>query len=128
MPCLMLKTHSLEPFIQIDSDVGLLGIELATRRRNRLNGPDLTMNPDGVRIAVAQSFGNRPKYIHARSMVPLDRPVTPMPVESAHSLSDLDMAQIRSAATFFIATHAVSAEHPRTGGADVSPTITMANR
>src|SRR5450830_1466010 len=50
--------------------VGLLGIEPATRRRNRLNGRIVTQDDDGALIEVAQSFGNCPKYIVARELLP----------------------------------------------------------
>ena len=46
--------------------LGLLGIELQTRRRNRVNG--LVSAWDGKRfeVTVGQSFGNRPQYIQTR--------------------------------------------------------------
>jgi uncharacterized protein len=39
-------------------DIGLLGIELHSRRRNRLNGIVTTIHADGFKIQVGQSFGN----------------------------------------------------------------------
>ncbi len=47
------------------NDVGLLGIELATRRRNRVNGRVL-VSGDALHLKVAQSFGNCPAFIHPR--------------------------------------------------------------
>ena len=48
--------------------IGLLGIDLATRRRNRLNGTRrCATGPDGFAIRVAQSFGNCPQYIRVRT-------------------------------------------------------------
>ena len=46
--------------------LGLLGIELQTRRRNRVNG--LVSAWDGKRfeVTVGQSFGNCPQYIQTR--------------------------------------------------------------
>lgn len=46
--------------------VGMLGIELHTRRRNRLNGRLRALGGEQFEIAVAESFGNCPKYIHQR--------------------------------------------------------------
>jgi predicted pyridoxine 5'-phosphate oxidase superfamily flavin-nucleotide-binding protein len=43
--------------------VGLLGIELATRRRNRANGTIAFAGEPGLLVAVRQSFGNCPQYI-----------------------------------------------------------------
>lgn len=48
--------------------IGLLGIDLATRRRNRANGVITAANGDGLLVAVSQSFGNCPKYIQLREV------------------------------------------------------------
>ncbi|MES1927341.1 pyridoxamine 5'-phosphate oxidase family protein, partial [Salinisphaera sp. T31B1] len=47
------------------TDVGLLGIELSTRRRNRANG---VLRPAGEALCIelSQSFGNCPQYIRER--------------------------------------------------------------
>jgi predicted pyridoxine 5'-phosphate oxidase superfamily flavin-nucleotide-binding protein len=47
--------------------LGLLGIELPTRRRNRMNGWARKVQQDGFEVRVKQSFGNCPKYIQTRS-------------------------------------------------------------
>ena len=47
-------------------DVGLLGIELTTRRRNRMNAKLESVLEGGLRFSVKQSFGNCPKYIQQR--------------------------------------------------------------
>ena len=48
------------------ADIGGLGIEFHSRRRNRVNGRVARADGDGFEIEVAQSFGNCPKYIQAR--------------------------------------------------------------
>lgn len=58
----------LTELLQVDHAVGLLGIDLAYRRRNRLNGLIATITPR-LRIDVRQSFGNCPKYIQARQVL-----------------------------------------------------------
>ena len=50
--------------------VGLLGIALATRRRNRLNGRVARTDARGFDVAVVQSFGNCAQYIQAREIGP----------------------------------------------------------
>ena len=51
--------------------VGGLGIELSTRRRNRLNGRvENCIIGEAFSIRVQQSFGNCPKYIQARNERP----------------------------------------------------------
>lgn len=52
----------------INSQVGLLGIDLETRRRNRLNGIVVKRNQHQVTIDVQQSFGNCPQYIQQRRL------------------------------------------------------------
>lgn len=48
--------------------VGMLGIELSTRRRNRLNGVLNHITDDSFSIDVEQSFGNCPQYIQTREL------------------------------------------------------------
>ncbi|MEC8917027.1 MAG: pyridoxamine 5'-phosphate oxidase family protein [Pseudomonadota bacterium] len=81
-------------------DVGLLGIELATRRRNRLNGV-IRAAGNGLSIEVRQSFGNCPQYIREREWRRVEAAAT-----SEATISDrLDSGQrarIATADTFFI--------------------------
>jgi uncharacterized protein len=48
--------------------IGLLGIELPTRRRNRMNGHIQRTDSDLFQIHVAESFGNCPQYIQQRDV------------------------------------------------------------
>ncbi len=48
------------------ADIGVLGLELETRRRNRANGKIARASEKAFEIRVVQSFGNCPKYIQAR--------------------------------------------------------------
>ncbi len=48
--------------------IGLLGIDFASRRRNRANGTVSARDGGGFSVAIEQSFGNCPKYIHRRSV------------------------------------------------------------
>ena len=86
--------------------IGLLGIELHTRRRNRINGRVGVMTASGFGVSVEQSFGNCPKYIQLRQFhsVPLADPSTRI----AHYLDGLDDAAraiITEADTFFVASY-----------------------
>ncbi len=87
--------------------LGLLGIEMHSRRRNRMNGT-LT-GADGVlRVAVEQSFGNCPRYIRLRD-ARFARDVTQphdAPVESRTRLDDATRAMIETADSFFVASYA----------------------
>lgn len=98
---------------------GLLGIDLATRRRNRANGEIAAADPHGLVVAIRQSFGNCPQYIHPRDAIPA--PPDAAPAEPAERFDRLDReaaAAIARADTFFVAT-AARRDEP-TGGVDVS--------
>lgn len=56
-----------------DRPLGLLGIELHTRRRNRMNGRIAAWDGKRFDVAVAESFGNCPQYIQARDFHFRDR-------------------------------------------------------
>ena len=51
----------------VGAPLGLLGIEPQTRRRNRMNGTVVAVDPRGFALRVDQSFGNCPQYIQART-------------------------------------------------------------
>ena len=91
--------------------IGLLGIQLETRRRNRANGTIVAAGP-GLVVHVGQSFGNCPQYIQAREPAfvaePSAAPARPVRAEGQH-LSAAATAQIEHADTFFIATAAPGA-------------------
>lgn len=96
--------------------VGLVGIDLATRRRNRLNGI-VRRSADGrFAVAVDQSFGNCPRYIHPRDLAFARDPAQPSvttPVVSS-GLTDDARRIIAAADTFFVASYAgqqVDASH-----------------
>jgi len=86
--------------------VGLLGIELHTRRRNRLNGHVANLTADGFELSVDQAFGNCPQYIQLRQFqrVPLSDPQT-RPAQHLNSLDEAASALITSADTFFVASY-----------------------
>ena len=93
---------ALEGALERGSELGLLGIELATRRRNRVNGR-LGDSSDVLLFQVEQSFGNCPQYIHERDW----RRVEDEPPGEPQRRSELTASQrelIENADTFFIAT------------------------
>lgn len=86
--------------------VGLLGIELHTRRRNRMNGA-LRRTADGFDVVVDQSYGNCPQYIQLRDFAIVGDPAAPYAGEVETS-TDLDAdarALIAAADTFFVASY-----------------------
>ncbi len=85
------------------SDVGILGIELATRRRNRVNGRVVEKAAGGFTLRVDQTFGNCPQYIRERAWHRVSD-VAPGKPASGSALTPSQQAWIESADTFFIAT------------------------
>jgi uncharacterized protein len=96
--------------------VGLLGIELHTRRRNRLNGLVRRSGAQAFEVEVQQSFGNCPQYIQLRDFAFVRDPA----VLSAAGPTELDRlddqarAMIAGADTFFVTSYVDDAERGRT--------------
>ncbi len=91
--------------------VGLLGIEMHTRRRNRMNGV-VSLTDRGFSVEVDQSFGNCPRYIQLRRFSYERDPETPFvgPVETLMALDPAARALIEQADAFFVASYADRAE------------------
>ena len=102
--------------------VGLLGIELPTRRRNRMNGNIVTSDADGFEVAVGQSFGNCPKYIQTREPSFARAPSSSFdgPIERGRSLDDAARSVIAAADTFFVASYVDADEDASRRAVDVS--------
>ncbi|MEJ2884822.1 pyridoxamine 5'-phosphate oxidase family protein [Actinomycetospora aeridis] len=106
-----LPTDPLADVLRGPADVGTLAIDLATRRRLRINGR-WRPREHGGEVAVHQAFGNCPKYILARA-VP-DGALPGHATTTRGTVLDDDQARlVANADTFFVATAAGS-------GADVS--------
>lgn len=94
------------------SSIGLLGIELQTRRRNRMNGR-VALNRSGcLTVAVAQSFGNCPQYIRRRDWQMTRDPANHAALPAALALDPADprvAAIVTAADTFFVASYAEDA-------------------
>lgn len=84
------------------SAIGILGIELATRRRNRLNGV-VQATEGGFAVEVQQNFGNCPQYIWERGWLRSASQRTP-PASVSNGLNADQQARIAAADTFFIGT------------------------
>lgn len=98
---------------------GVLGIELATRRRNRAAGR-LTEATDAVAIAIEQSYGNCPQYIWPRAAGPASAAAAAATAEDV-AIDDARLAQVIAAAdTFFIASQYRDPDGGAAGAADVS--------
>jgi predicted pyridoxine 5'-phosphate oxidase superfamily flavin-nucleotide-binding protein len=107
----------IAPFLIPGAPIGLLGIDLATRRRNRANGTLRSVGPDGMTISVMQSFGNCPQYIQTRLWQ--DSAAAPAPVEWLTGLDTAARELIANADTFFVASNS-GGNAERMGGMDIS--------
>ena len=109
-----LLIHHLPPLhnvlqleIQAEKKIGILGIDLSTRRRNRMNGIIKKHSPLTLAVHVEHSFGNCKKYIHFRDIVG-----TPVPRHIVHKKETTQTEIVTQAAhhiiqrsdTFFIAS------------------------
>jgi predicted pyridoxine 5'-phosphate oxidase superfamily flavin-nucleotide-binding protein len=104
--------------------VGLLGLELETRRRNRVNGVVVARDGDAFSLDVTQSFGNCQKYIHVREARFRQNPLLPLAATSATEGARLSAEARRivsTADTFFIASRSARPTTVERGqGVDVS--------
>ena len=99
-------------------EIGLLGIDLATRRRNRANGSISRTDATGFTVAVHQSFGNCPQYIQRRT-VQSAPDWAPGAVRSMATLDAAAWRLIEQADTFFVASRS-GPDNGAAGGVDVS--------
>jgi predicted pyridoxine 5'-phosphate oxidase superfamily flavin-nucleotide-binding protein len=110
----------LHESLHVGAPLGLLGIELATRRRNRVNAAIVRAQAGLVELSVDQSFGNCKQYIQARAggfTLPAER--TAPSVEVA-SLSAAARAILARTDTAFIATSSRETARRGNEGLDVS--------
>lgn len=97
--------------------VGLLGLDLSTRRRNRANGRVAARDGSGLIVTVGQSFGNCAQYIQTRTATP--HPRTPAAAEPLAALDAAARQLIAGSDTLFVA----SCSRPGmgdSGGLDIS--------
>jgi ferredoxin-NADP reductase/predicted pyridoxine 5'-phosphate oxidase superfamily flavin-nucleotide-binding protein len=105
---LALPAQSADPAqagIADGSAIGLLGIELHTRRRNRMNGIIRCASDSGFQIAVSQAYGNCPRYIKLRQFHFVDEPAGPD--TELHGFDDRSRQMIALADSFFVASYAI---------------------
>lgn len=99
--------------------VGLLGIDLSTRRRVRVNGKFNARESNSLAIAVDQAFGNCPQYIQTRIFETWFDGRAP-----EAERTDMESKEIRHiidrADTFFIASRAPCISGTAGAGVDIS--------
>ncbi|MEL7979730.1 pyridoxamine 5'-phosphate oxidase family protein [Vreelandella titanicae] len=97
------------PLLTSGANLGLLGIELPTRRRNRVNGV-LRGSAGQWQLEVVHAFGNCPQYIHdwsaMRSVQPQPDPVLIKRDATLDQLPEPVLAHIDRAITAFVGSYA----------------------
>lgn len=101
----------------VGAEIGLLGLDLTTRRRNRANGHIVSAG-DGLDVRITQSFGNCAQYIQTRAPVPRPVPAAVL-TETVDGLDEAARAVIAAADTLFVASRS-RRELGAEGGLDMS--------
>lgn len=119
------RPHPDDPLtkgMHVGSPIGVLGLDFATRRRNRLNARIQNIEASGFEVSVDQSFGNCPQYIQTRAFDFIRDPAE-KPRGRGEPLSNLDEAAtslIERADTFFVSSYVTDKGNPRVEGVDIS--------
>ena len=101
--------------------LGVLGIELPTRRRNRLSGHINEVMDEGFELAIEQTFGNCPQYIQTRELEQLEATTQrPPAVDALQILDGAAIKLIENSDTFFVASYLNAKDDDVTSGVDVS--------
>jgi len=98
-------------------EIGILGLDFATRRRNRANGTIAARAAGGFTLAVRQSFGNCAKYIQRREVQPAS--AASAAIEALAGLDAAARALIGQADTLFVASRS-RPDLGAAGGVDMS--------
>lgn len=112
-----------ESIKRIGTSIGMLGINLENRRRNRVNVRVTNVVDDVANLSVDQSFGNCPQYIQSRTLNYSSVAHAKSEVGDFDSFTQLDRhatALIEHADTFFVSSFIVETNDPTREGVDVS--------
>ena len=104
--------------LKVDADIGVVGLQLETRRRNRMSGRITALREDGFSIGVQQSFGNCPQYIQTRAVSQIDR--SQPKVSKSDRFDSVTEQKLINADTLFIATGFRNDPEASNQGADAS--------
>jgi ferredoxin-NADP reductase/predicted pyridoxine 5'-phosphate oxidase superfamily flavin-nucleotide-binding protein len=108
----LFKGDALEHAFIEGADIGLIGIELENRRRNRANGSLSKIDSTGMTFSVSQSFGNCPQYITERAWHYKKVDDQQITVTHHSRLTQTMQKQIAEADTLFLASGYSTQESP----------------
>lgn len=107
--------------IKVGQHIGLLGIMLYNKRRNRLSGIVREVNESSFSVSVLQSFGNCPQYITSRSPRLLQKDELKESNRKYFIDFDKDMkSYMKKCDTFFVSSYKSSGSVQVSEGADIS--------
>lgn len=104
----------LKENLMLRNDIGILVIDLATRRRVRINGKAELDSDDSIYVHTKQVYFNCPKYIQLRDLNTHTAKSQTLPHQHTKTLTSEQQQLIAKTDTFFIASY-----HPESG-ADAS--------
>ena len=119
----ILVDDPLRASLRTGAPIGMLGIELETRRRNRVNARVSQVGEAGFSMLVDQSFGNCPQYIQTRDLSMVRDPSVLHSSRGSDQFETLDAAAhafISSTDMFFVSSFVPATDNPETQGVDVS--------
>lgn len=99
----------LDEALQPGAPAGFIAIDLATRRRFRLNGRIAARTASGLVVEADQAYSNCPQYIQRRDEAGDEVVWTSAAPARTSALTDEQRARLRGADTFFIASAAPGA-------------------
>ncbi len=115
----VLEGDPLKGNLEEGMDLGLLGLEFHSRRRNRMNGKLHSLRPGAFSVKVGQSFGNCPRFIQTRNLAARPQEGSSR-VTRAQTIASAQRRLIEQADTFFIATQFSEGKGELSEGVDVS--------
>ncbi|MEP0071537.1 MAG: pyridoxamine 5'-phosphate oxidase family protein [Marinomonas sp.] len=115
-----IQGDALEDAFVEGADIGLIGIELSNRRRNRATGSITNNDGQGITFEVSQSFGNCPQYISERVWEYTETDTNKMSSTRHSVLTESMQKWISSADTLFIGSGYKEEGERRSNGMDAS--------
>ncbi|WP_299083092.1 pyridoxamine 5'-phosphate oxidase family protein [uncultured Ruegeria sp.] len=106
--------------LDIGQPVGVLGLDLSNRRRNRMHGRISAIDEMSININVVQSYGNCPKYINLREIAERNQSSGRIGITHTAMLAPVDADLIINADTFFIASYLRDGSNAPYEGVDVN--------
>ncbi len=114
------QADALYEQLEAGHKIGLLGMALSNRRRNRLNGTITEKTSNSLSIRVDQSFGNCPKYIQTRSFLANPNFDKNALVQTISKIENSIVETIKNSHTFYVASQFDDGNQDANRGVDIS--------